>query len=111
MIKTSSQGAVQVFAVEGPLNAEEAERLGEAIAAVPRAGRPQWVIDLAEVPLIDSAGCESLLDARDAAVAVGGGVCLAGLTPLCGDILLATGVIRYFQAFEGVKQAVGQFSR
>ena len=111
MIKTSTQGAVQVFSVEGPLNAEEAERFSHAVSAAPRAGRPQWVIDLAETPLIDSAGCESLLDARDAAVAIGGGVHLAALSPLCRDILTVTGVIRYFQTFEGVKQAVGQFSR
>ncbi len=111
MVKTSAQGAVQVFAVEGPLNAEEATRFSDAVAAAPRAGRPQWVVDLSEVPLIDSAGCEALLDARDAAVAVGGGVHLSGLSALSRDVLTATGVIRYFQAFEGVKQAVGQFCK
>jgi len=111
VIKTSAHGAVQVFAIEGPLNAEEATRFNDAVAAAPRAGRPQWVVDLAEVPLIDSAGCESLLGARDAAVAVGGAIHLAGLSALCHDILLATGVIRYFQDFEGVNQAIGQFSK
>ena len=111
MIKTSQQGAVQVFAVEGPLNHESAEEFKDAIAAAPRVGRPQWVVDLAEAPLIDSAGCEALLDARDAAAAIGGAVHVAGLSPLCQDVLIATGVNRYFQAFEGVNQAVAQYSR
>jgi anti-anti-sigma factor len=111
VVKTSTQGAVLVFTIDGPLNLEEAGRLREAVATAPRVGRPQWVIDLAETPLIDSAGCEALLDARDSVVTVGGGVYLAALSPLCRDILIVTGAIRYFQVFEGVKQAVGQFSR
>jgi anti-anti-sigma factor len=111
VIKISSQGAVRVFAVEGPLNHESAASLQSAVTATPVAGRPQWVLDLAETPLVDSAGCEALLDARDAAAKVGGAVHLAGLSPLVRDVLLATGVLRYFQAFAGVKQAVAQFAR
>ncbi|TWT98084.1 STAS domain protein [Botrimarina colliarenosi] len=111
MIKCSTQGAVQVFAIEGPLLTETAERLLSAVEECPRVGRPQWVVDLAEVPLIDSTGCEALLDTRDAATKVGGAVHLAGLNPLCNDILSATGVGRYFPKFEAVKQAVGHFSR
>ncbi|MEO0529828.1 MAG: STAS domain-containing protein [Planctomycetota bacterium] len=111
MIKSATQGAVQVFTLEGALNAEEADHLRDAIEAVPRSGRPQWVFDLAEVPLIDSVGCEALLDARDAAVSVGGAAHLAGVSPLCKDILAATGLERYFQIFEGTNQAIAQFAR
>lgn len=111
MVKPSTHGAVRVYSVEGPLNLESAEGLRRAVESAPLAGRPQWVIDLSESPLVDSAGCEALLDARDTAVRVGGAVHLAGLSPLCRDVLLATGVLRYFQAFEGVKQAVAQFAR
>lgn len=111
MVKSTTQGAVQVFTVEGPLNAEEAERLLDAIEATPQAGRPQWVLDLGDVPLMDSAGCEALLDTRDAAVSVGGAIHLAAVSPLCRDILVATGVERYFQSFDGINQAIAQFAR
>ncbi|QDT69045.1 STAS domain protein [Planctomycetes bacterium MalM25] len=111
MIKASNQGAVLVLDVAGPLNQEEADRLRGQIDSLPRVGRPQVVIDLAEVPLIDSAGCEALLDAREAVTADGGGVHLAGVSPLCHDILEATGVLRYFSVFDGEKQAVAQFAR
>lgn len=110
MIKTTNQGAVSVIAVEGPLNQEEADRLRDRIGALPRAGRPQVVVDLAETPLIDSAGCEALLDARDAINADGGAVHLAGLSPLCQDILEATGLLRFFRVFDAEKQAVAQFA-
>jgi len=111
VIKESHQGAVRILAVEGALNAEEGERLLELLKAAPVQGRPQLVLDLAESPLIDSAGCEALLDARDTIVGVGGGAHLAGASPLCRDVLLATGVDRYFQTFDGVQQAVAQFAK
>lgn len=111
MIKESQQGAVRVLAIEGALNAEEGERLRDALVKKPAGGRPQVVLDLSETPLIDSAGCEALLDVRDAVVEVGGAAHLAGLSPLCVDTLAATGLQRYFQAYEGVQQAVGQFAR
>lgn len=111
MIKSATQGAVQVFTIEGVLNAEEADHLRDAIEATPQAGRPQWVFDMTEVPLIDSAGCEALLDARDVAASVGGAAHLAAVSPLCEDILSATGLQRYFQTFEGINQAIAQFAR
>lgn len=111
MIQTSSQGAVRVFSVTGALNLEEAEHLREAIEAEPLVGRPQWVLDLAETPLIDSAGCEVLLDSRDRARSVGGAVHLVGVTPLCADILEATGVAQSFAAFDSISQAVAQYAR
>lgn len=111
MIKSSNHGAVQVLAIEGPLNEEEAARLSEQIESIPRTGRPQLVIDLSESPLIDSVGCEALLDCRDAISQLGGAIYLAGLTPLSQDILAATGVIRFFQSFASDKQAIAQFAR
>ncbi len=111
MIKSTQHGAVQLLSIEGALNGEEAERLAEQLEALPRAGRPQLVVDLAEVPLIDSVGCEALLDTRDAVTQRGGAVHLAGLNPLCQDILTATGVSRFFQSFESDKQAISQFAR
>lgn len=111
MIKESQQGAVRVLAIEGALNSEEGDRLREAIETHPTGGRPQLVLDLSETPLIDSAGCEALLDTRDAVVSVGGAAHLAGLSPLCIDTLDATGLKRFFQVHEGVQQAVAQFAR
>lgn len=111
MIKESQQGAVRILAVEGALNEEEGGRLCESVAACPAGGRPQLVLDLSDTPLIDSAGCEALLDTRDAVVGVGGAAHLAGLSPLCLDVLAATGLNRYFQSYEGVQQAVAQFAR
>lgn len=111
MIKVSQQGAVRVLAIEGALDHEEAQRLQEAVESIPTAGRPQLVLDLSEVPVIDSKGCEGLLDVRDAVVEVGGAANLAGVGPLCEDVLAATGVGRYFQTFAGVQQAVAQFAK
>lgn len=111
MIKKSQEGAVSVLAIEGPLNEEEAGLLRDGVEALPQLGRPQLVIDLAEVPLIDSRGCEALLDIRDAVTADGGAAHLSGVSPLCQDILEATGVLRFFRVFDAKNQAVAQYAR
>lgn len=111
MIHPTTQGAVHVLSIDGTLNEEEAERLAEKVAAMPRAGRPQLVLDLANVSLIDSAGCEALLNVRDTIHQLGGAVHLAALSPLCHDILTATGVIRFFPTFACDNQAVSHFAK
>lgn len=111
MVQTESQGAVRVFSVVGQLNREEADALRGSLEAEPSVGRPQWVIDMSEVPLIDSAGCEALLDAWDTAHRVGGSVHLAGLTALCRDVLAVTYTLANFPTFDTVSQAVAQYAR
>lgn len=110
-MKQSTQGAVRVFSPEGALAGEVADALRDAVEAAPLDGQPKLVIDLAASPLIDSTGCEALLDIRDAVVEVGGAVYLAGLSPLCADTLSATGLSRRFMKFEGVNEAVAQYAR
>lgn len=111
MIKTSKQGAVSVLAIDTTLNAEAGDSLRDAADALPRVGRPQLVIDLAGAPLIDSAGCEALLDVRDAVADIGGACCLAGVAPLCRDILWAAGLDQEFDLYDGAKEAVASFAR
>lgn len=111
MVVTSKQGAVTIFAVESTLNAESGDELRTAADNLPRLGRPQIVIDLSQTPLIDSAGCEALLDVRDAAVDIGGACCLAAAAPLCADILAVAGLDEQFAIFNGTNEAVASFAR
>ncbi|TWT40145.1 STAS domain-containing protein [Botrimarina hoheduenensis] len=111
MVTTTTQGAVAVLAVDAPLNAESSDALRSAVEALPRIGRPQLVIDLSGVPLIDSAGCEALLDVRDSVCDIGGACCLAGVAPLCRDILWAAGLDEGFDVFQGTKEAVASYAR
>jgi anti-anti-sigma factor len=111
MLKTATHGAVTVMTLDTALDAESGELLLSRLDYVPRGGRPQVVLDLSTVPLLNGAGCEAILDACDSLAERGGAVHLAGLSPLCSDILVATGIIEHVLAFPTTKEAVAQFAR
>lgn len=111
MLKHSQQGAVDVLAVQAPLNAQSGAEVLALFDTKRSPGRPQWVLDLSESPLVDSAGCEALLDLHDRVVDAGGAVCLAGVSPLCRDVLLATGLQKRFPQFESAMPAVAYFAK
>lgn len=99
------------MAVAAPLDCDTGRDLNERIASLPKRGRALLVLDLADCPLIDSAGCEALLDACDAITDRDGVVCLAAVPPLCSDILAATGVGDSFASHPSVRDAVLDLAR
>lgn len=111
MIKRQTQGAVDVVVLDGVLNGDSSSDLTRSVEPVLAHGFPMLVLDLAAVPLIDSRGLETLLDLQDAARARGGTIKLAGPTPLCSDILRATGVGDQFEIFSDAKLGVGSYAR
>ncbi len=111
MITQTTQGSVTIFTLDMPLDTDIAETLVDRVTELPRGGRPQIVFDMAGAPLMDSAGCEALLDIQDHVSGVGGVAHLASLGPLCKDILTATRVSESFRLFDGVNQAIASFAK
>lgn len=109
MISVEPQGAVDVVRLSGPLNYENADELVETVQSGLTDGQPMVVLDMSDVPLMDSAALEALMDIRDWTLLKGGVVKLASLTPLCEDVLRVTGVGGNFQMYKDVKVAVGSF--
>lgn len=109
MFSVESQGAVDVVQMEGPLTQETVDSLQAAIESGLSGGLPMVVLNMAHVPLLDSAGLEVLLDVSESIAMRGGTVKLAALSPLCHEVLRVTGVGSHFQAFSGTKAAVGSF--
>jgi anti-anti-sigma factor len=109
MLNIKPQGAVDVIQLNGPLNDENAEQLVETIESGLTEGQPMVVLDMSDVPLMDSAGLDALLDIHDAVVLKSGMVKLAAPTQLCIDILRVTGVADHFETYKDVKLAVGSF--
>ena len=109
MISVEPQGAVDVVRLSGPLNHENADQLVETVQSGLAGGQPMVVLDMSDVPLMDSAALDALLDIHDWTQLKGGVVKLASLTPLCGDVLRVTGVGGHFQMYKDVKVAVGSF--
>ena len=111
MFSVESQGAVDVVKPVGPLNVENAPGLLDTVATGLSEGLPMVVVDLTEVALIDSAGLEALVDAREKIQLKGGSIKLACLNPLCQEILRITQIDQQFELFTDPKAAVGSFVR
>lgn len=111
MLKFETQGAVEVITPEAALNHETAGKLSEAFAEKTYSGQPMVVIDMSNVPLVDSAALETLLDIKQQLHESAGSVKLAGLTQLCEDVFRITGLMERFDIYADTKAAVGSFVR
>ncbi len=111
MFPVQSQGAVDIIAPTQALTVENAGQFVETVQRRLSEGQPKVVLDMSAVPLLDSAGLESLLDVRGCLQEKGGAIKLASLSALCKDILRVTGIDGQFDAYRDVKSAVGSFVR
>jgi anti-anti-sigma factor len=64
------------------------------------------VIDLGEVPFIDSAGLELLCDLKSACAKGGGQFMLACVTDICQEIFRLTDLSSRFDVFDSVEEGV-----
>ena len=111
MFERNLQGAVHVIWGDVPLTQEHLEALKEIAQEIVSIGPPHAVFDFSDVPLVDSAGLETLLDIKETLTARGGTLKLAAAPPLVNDILYATQIDQRFEAFPRVNLAVGSFVR
>ena len=111
MLKLEHQGAVAVFRTDEPLTGDAVSQAAEVMRRSTGNGQRMAVLDLQNVPLIDSAALELLLDQQDAFERNGGCLKLAGANTLCHDILRCNGLQKRFQICHDVKSAVGSFVR
>ncbi|MEQ8791293.1 MAG: STAS domain-containing protein [Pirellulaceae bacterium] len=109
MFERKRQGAVSVVVGDAPLTKELLGQLQTVFEPLLRTGQPRVVFDLHEVPLLDSAGLELLLDMQDALEQRGGELKLAAPTTLLHEALTITGVSRRFEIFKDAMSAVGSF--
>ena len=109
MFAVKSQGAVEVIVPNVPLKGEYVGELHETLQHCLGDGLPMLVLSMHDVPLLDSAGLEGLLDMRDQVEKRGGTMKLASLTPLAYDILRVSGISSQFEIFADEKTAVRSF--
>lgn len=110
MCPIEKQGAVCVARPQTPLAGDVCAPFADAVVAALGSGRPMLVVDLHNVPLVDSTGLETLVELRNRIESRGGAVKLAAINSLCSDILRVTGVGDQFEQHAQVKQAVGSFA-
>lgn len=102
-------GSVDVVAPKGAMVAQDAEAVFGKVREFTRSTSPRIVLSLRDVPYMDSAALERLLDACDELGAQAPNLRLAALPATCREILELTGLSGRFRFFEDVQSAVKSF--
>jgi anti-anti-sigma factor len=108
-IEEQRQGAVTVLKPQGPLVETDLKEFTTALSAAANANMGRCVLDLSEVPFVDSKGLESLLDATDEMARGGRALKLCCVDKTVRQVLELTGLIDQFEHFEDVNSAVRSF--
>ena len=101
-----ANGQAVVITLRGPMVDEELHLLDTEVQESIESGSNKIVLDLKEVPFIDSAGLERIQDMVDSLGKKGGDVYVASLNDVCHDIFLATQMKRFVQVADSVDSAV-----
>ncbi len=111
MFERVRQGAVDLIRGDLPFSADHLQGVSGLLEECLQDGQPYAVLSLENVPLIDSAGLELLVDCKERFEQLGGALKLSAPSPLCEEILLVTGVAEGFEIFAEASSAVGSFVR
>ena len=104
-------GDITILDVEGRVMFGDGEELlREALSEAIEAGRLKLIINLAEVPYVDSAGISQLVRAFVTTQKKGGQMKLLYLTRRVQDILTITKLLTVIESFESEEEAVASFA-
>jgi len=111
MYPCNRSGAVDTISGSQPLTREHQSSFLNSVEACVGNGQPRIVFDLSNIPLMDSIGLETLLEARDRCQKLGGCIVLARPNPLCRDILRINGIDKELNVYDDAIKAMGSFAR
>ena len=90
----------------GRLDARNAQTLKETLNQIIEGGVTQLVVDLAQVPFIDSAGLAALVSALKSSRRAGGNVMLSGIQPQARTVFSLTMLDRVFNIYTSIEAAL-----
>ncbi len=102
-------GTVEVMTPFGTLVEDDATTFAQKLQRRLSTSNSRVVLDLHEVPYVDSAALEALADAADSMEERSTRLRLVGVTPTVREVLELTGLSRQVQFFEQVEDAVRSF--
>ena len=109
-IEVRGLGKTKVIKLRGKLSLGDAvDRLRETLDDLMRSGDSYLVLDLSEVPMIDSSGIGLLVKSLTSAKQLGGSVKLLNPSKFSLQTLKMIGLLYLFEIFEDQQQAVASF--
>ncbi len=109
-IDTQDYGSVVVVSLDGEFDLDSVEMFARSLEPLVVQYDKGIVLDLSNVPFIDSKGLESLLWLRDKCLTVGSQMKLAGLDDNCSRILEITRLDKSFDCYEELASAVRSYA-
>ncbi len=110
-IEVRSQDAVKLVKLRGKLGlGEPVDRLRETFENLMNSGDCRIVLDLSEVPMIDSSGIGLLVKALTSAKQIGGAIRLLNPSKFAVQTLKMIGLLNLFEIFDDQQQAVASFN-
>ena len=110
-IEERTVGDVVVLDLKGKITLGEGdELLKDKVNSLINQGQRKIVLNLAEVPYLDSAGLGEVVRAYTTVSRQGGSLKLLNLTKRITDLLSITKLLTVFETFDSEKEAVGSFS-
>jgi anti-sigma B factor antagonist len=101
---------VCVLDLEGRISAgDAADLLRRTVAAKVDAGSARILLNMAQVPQVDSTGLGEMVRAHTTAVRKGGAVKLVGVNKRIHDLLAITKLLTVFSIYEAEAEAVRSF--
>jgi anti-anti-sigma factor len=110
-VQTRPHGNTTVVVAHGPLVTEELIDLRRAIEGASAAQTKRVVVDLADVPYLDSAGIELLLDLCNVNILPRLRPKLAALSETCREALELTSVLPRLEVFDTLENALRSCQR
>ena len=102
----SQRGAVTILKIKGAVTAKDLDLLDTKVEECIAANLLKVVLDVEEVPFIDSAGLEKIQSVVSDLGKRGGDVRIASANEVCTDIFQATRMDSFFQTYEDRESAV-----
>jgi anti-sigma B factor antagonist len=109
-IEVSTQSQVKIIKLRGRLGlGESLDQTSETLTDLLSAGEVRFLLDLQEVPMIDSSGIGMLVRYLTAAKQRGGSLKLLNPSKFALQTLTLVRVVSLFEVFEDLQQAVASF--
>src|SRR6195256_7083643 len=110
-ITERSVGDVMVLDIKGKITLGEGdEQLKDKVNSLVNQGHRKMVLNLAEVPYLESAGLGEVVRAYTTVSRQGGSLKLLNLTKRITDLLSITKLLTVFETFDSENEAVRSFS-
>jgi anti-sigma B factor antagonist len=110
-ITERSVGDVMVLDIKGKITLGEGdEQLKDKVNSLVNQGQRKMVLNLSEVPYLDSAGLGEVVRAYTTVSRQGGSLKLLNLTKRITDLLSITKLLTVFETFDSENDAVRSFS-